>query len=80
MNFVDNTIISAKCRWNKFVEEFKNDESGVSSVVATVLLILIVVVLAAVLWGFLSGWFEEIFASIKGETPQPSAGDVDTGY
>ena len=59
MSFVDMAIISIV---NKIVlakQEFESDERGVSSVVATVLLIVIVVALAALLWGFLSGWFDK---------------------
>ena len=64
MNFIDMALISII---NKIVlakEEFESDERGVSSIVATVLLIVIVVALAAILWGFLSGFFQEQFDKI----------------
>ena len=65
MNFIDNALLKAKTKLFFLVNDFKNEESGVSSLVATVLLIVMVVALAAVLWGFLSGWFEDLFKQIE---------------
>ena len=48
LNTLDRFYIGAKIRMAEFADQFKKDETGVSSIVATVLLILIVVLLAAV--------------------------------
>lgn len=61
--------ISAGNRWRRFKSDLRNDERGVSPIVATVLLILIVVLLVGVFWGALSGWFTELWNSIVGNTP-----------
>lgn len=60
MSKIDKAVISAK---NKF-HNFMADESGISNIVATVLIILMVVVLAGALFGFLSGWFQNMFNKI----------------
>lgn len=65
---MDNLYIGARIRMTKFVEQFKKDEAGVSSIVATVLLILIVVLLAAVFWKNISKWFNGTWETIFGES------------
>ena len=67
MNFLDKMYLNAKFRVSNFLSDLKNEEEGVSNIVATVLLIVIVVALAALLWGFLSGWFQELFLKITGQ-------------
>lgn len=59
--------IGAKIRFCNFVEELKQDETGVSAIVATILLILIVVLLAALFWGKISEWFETMWTKITGK-------------
>jgi flagellin-like protein len=66
MNLLDNLYLNTKFKLTKLFSDLKNEEDGVSNVVATVLLIVIVVALAALLWGFLSGWFKELFEKITG--------------
>lgn len=50
-----------------FVQALKKDERGLSGVVVAILLILVAVLAIALIWGFLSGWLEELFNRIKGE-------------
>ncbi len=76
LNWFDRMILSARLRLFGFAEEFKNDESGVSNFVATVLLILMVVIIGGVVWGFLSGFFTDLFKQIT--VPSMSAGDIQT--
>ena len=46
------------------VRELKNDERGLSGVVVAVLLILVAVLAVVLIWGFLSGWLQELWESI----------------
>ena len=48
------------------VEDFKNDERGLSGVVVAVLLILVAVLAIVALWGSLSGWLGEMWDNITG--------------
>ena len=48
--------------------ELKKDDRGLSGVVVAILLILIAVLAIVLIWGFLSGWLEELWARIIGET------------
>ena len=77
MNFLDNLYLDARFKMQNFFSELKNEEDGVSNIVATVLLIVIVVALAAILWGFLSGWFQNIFKNITGQAD--TIGQTNTG-
>ena len=51
-----------------FFREIKKDEHALSGVVVAILLILIAVLAIVLIWGFLSGWLEELWARIIGET------------
>lgn len=83
MEFVDNLFIALQCRalrlkW-RAQEAFKRfeDESGVSSFVATILLIVIVVALTAIFWEKISAWFTEMWIKITGQSStigQPAGG------
>ncbi len=64
MNIIEMAVISIVNKIILAKDEFESDQRGVSSIVATVLLIVIVVALAALLWGFLSGWFADLFEGI----------------
>lgn len=50
-----------------FMQEFKKDERGLSGVVVAVLLILVAVLAIVLIWGFLSGWLEELWDQITSE-------------
>ena len=64
MDYINMALISIINKVVLAKKDFESDERGVSSIVATVLLIVIVVALAAILWGFLSGWFQDLFDGI----------------
>lgn len=65
---LDHFYIGAKIRMANFADQFKKDETGVSSIVATVLLILIVVLLAALFWDKISQWFNDTWEKILGQS------------
>ena len=65
---LDRFYIGAKIRMANFADQFKKDETGVSSIVATVLLILIVVLLAALFWDKISQWFNDTWENILGQS------------
>jgi len=50
-----------------FVRELKKDERGLSGIVVAILLILIAVLAIVLIWGFLSGWLQELWDQITGE-------------
>ena len=44
----------------------KTDERGLSGVVVAILLILVAVLAIVLIWGFLSGWLQELWERITG--------------
>ena len=77
---LDRFYIWAKVKKWALLEDLKNDESGVSNFVATVLLILMVVLIGGAVWGFLSGYFTELFENIKSGSTTMDKSQIDTGY
>lgn len=53
-----------------FFQDLKEDERGLSGVVVAVLLILVAVLAVVMIWGFLSGWLQEMWDSITGKANQ----------
>ena len=51
-----------------FCDDLKNDERGVSPMVATVLLMLVAVLAVVLLWDKMSVWLGEIWDQIIGES------------
>ena len=51
-----------------FIRDLRKDERGLSGVVVAILLILIAVLAIVLIWGFLSGWLQELWERIAGET------------
>jgi len=49
------------------MRSFKNDERGLSGVVVAILLILVAVLAIVLIWGFLSGWLQELWEQITGK-------------
>lgn len=49
------------------VQDLKEDERGLSGVVVAVLLILVAVLAVVMIWGFLSGWLQELWERIIGQ-------------
>lgn len=70
-----NLIRRAYINMNSKMEAFKNDERGVSAIVATVLLLLIVVLMAAVFYDTIAEWFTETMAKIFNTVPTGDTGD-----
>ena len=50
----------------EFVNVLKKDERGLSGVVVAILLILVAVLAIVLIWGFLSGWLQELWEQITG--------------
>jgi len=50
----------------KTIIALKNDERGLSGVVVAILLILVAVLAIVLIWGFLSGWLQELWEQITG--------------
>jgi len=50
----------------KQMQVLKNDERGLSGVVVAILLILVAVLAIVLIWGFLSGWLQELWEQITG--------------
>ena len=50
-----------------FIRDLRNDERGLSGVVVAILLILIAVLAIVLIWGFLSGWLQDLWEQITGE-------------
>jgi len=49
-----------------FINTLKSDERGLSGVVVAILLILVAVLAIVLIWGFLSGWLQELWEQITG--------------
>lgn len=64
LSFLDDIYIGTKIRITNFVNELRNDETGVSNFVATILLIVIVVALCALFWSLIKDWFIEQWEKI----------------
>ena len=80
MNFIDELYLNTVFKVRSLVSNLKDEEDGVSNIVATVILILIVVVLAAALWGFLSGFFSDIFGDIFTKKDDILDGEISNPY
>jgi len=50
----------------EILRALKNDERGLSGVVVAILLILVAVLAIVLIWGFLSGWLQELWEQITG--------------
>ena len=50
------------------IRDFRRDERGLSGVVVAILLILIAVLAIVLIWGFLSGWLNDLWDRITGRT------------
>ena len=46
-------------------QNFKNDEAGVSPLIATVLILLVVALLAVAFWGKIEEWFDGVWSLIN---------------
>ena len=50
----------------------RRDERGLSGVVVAILLILVAVLAIVLIWGFLSGWLQELWEQITGQAGEIS--------
>ena len=74
---IDNLVLAARLQMEKMAEKakegfksFKEEEQGVSAIVATIILILIVVLLAVVFWNSISEFLADMWAKITGNADQ----------
>ena len=51
----------------EIARSLKKDERGLSGVVVAILLILVAVLAIVLIWGFLSGWLQELWDQITGQ-------------
>ncbi len=65
-NVLDRMYIGMMNRVNQFIEDFSNDERGVSNFVATIIMILIVVLLCAMFFDNIKTYFNDLWARILG--------------
>jgi len=54
------------------VSALKRDERGLSGVVVAILLILVAVLAIVLIWGFLSGWLQDLWEQITGRAGEIS--------
>lgn len=74
-----NLIRRGYINMNTKKEAFKNDERGVSAIVATVLLLLIVVLMAAVFYDTIAEWFKTMMEKIFTTANPGDMGEGDFG-
>jgi len=65
---LQNTLQKAGLKTAQLVYDIKTDERGLSGVVVAILLILVAVLAVVIIWGFLSGWLEELWEQITSNT------------
>jgi len=61
------TPLSVQLILTRFIRTLGKDERGLSGVVVAILLILIAVLAIVLIWGFLSGWLQELWEQITGQ-------------
>jgi len=66
MAYLRRKIEKAHTELVEFFRTLKNDERGLSGVVVAILLILVAVLAVVLIWGFLSGWLQELWERITG--------------
>ena len=68
VGMLNDLFIAASVRWSHFVEDFKNDESGLSGVVVAVLLVVISVIAVVGIWSALNGQLETWWNNVTGSS------------
>ncbi|MBQ2708356.1 MAG: hypothetical protein IJF67_08815 [Clostridia bacterium] len=76
---IRRAYITMNTRKAAIAAELKNDERGVSAIVATVLLLLIVVLMAAVFYDTIAEWFSEMMEKIFDTADPQGMGEPDFG-
>lgn len=67
-SLISSKIIMAQIKAKRFVKNLKDDNRGVSGIVAAVILVLIALLLAALFWGRLQEWFNSTWGNITNTT------------
>ena len=68
VGMLNDLFIAASVRWSHFVEDLKNDESGLSGVVVAVLLVVISVIAVVGIWSALNGQLETWWNNVTGSS------------
>lgn len=68
MDILSIAYLFCKIRFQHFIDCFRDDESGVSAIIATVLILVIVVALAAIFWDFIKDFFQGLLDKITGKS------------
>lgn len=68
VGMLNDLFIAASVRWSHFVEDFKNDENGLSGVVVAVLLVVISVIAVVGIWSALNGQLETWWNNVTGSS------------
>ena len=55
------------CSVSTAAGSLRDDERGLSGVVVAILLILVAVLAIVLIWGFLSGWLQDLWDQITGQ-------------
>lgn len=72
MNAVAAKMMAFACGMKQRVEDFMEDEKGLSGVVVAVLLILVAVLAVVMIWEFLGEWLEALWIQIIGKSTEIS--------
>lgn len=65
---IKSSLRMAGIKVSRIARGFKKDERGLSGVVVAILLILVAVLAVVIIWGFLSGYLEELWEQITANT------------
>lgn len=65
---INKGIIMAQLKAQRFVQDLREDNRGVSGIVAAVILVLIALLLAALFWDKLQQWFNSTWSHITNTT------------
>ena len=68
VGMLNDLFIAASVRWSHFVEDFINDECGLSGVVVAVLLVVISVIAVVGIWSALNGQLETWWNNVTGSS------------
>ena len=64
LNWIDAMMLKARLSCSNFMNDFKNDERGLSGVVVAVLLILVAVLAVILLWDLLGDYIDKMWENI----------------
>jgi len=70
MQKISEFPLTAYCFLAGMIRGIREDERGLSGVVVAILLILVAVLAIVLIWGFLSGWLQDLWEQITGQADQ----------